>query len=68
MPPRSIPTAPASPSRTEPMWKLHDVALYYNVSDSTAKRWVLLGKIPALKIGGSIRFDPESVRRAATVR
>jgi excisionase family DNA binding protein len=37
-----------------------EIAARYNVSPRTVSNWVRNGILPALKIGGVLRFDPEA--------
>lgn len=48
----------------EPLWKYEDVARYARVSRWTIREWVLAGRIPEVRIGRLVRFDPVAVRKA----
>lgn len=51
---------------TQKLWKVADVAAYFEVSNATVYRWAENGKIPANAIrrtpGGGLRFDPEQIK------
>jgi len=44
-------------------WTIKEVASYLNMKPSTLYAWVAQRKIPALKIHGLVRFDPEALAR-----
>lgn len=53
----------SSPLKTIPtLWKPEDVANYLQVSVQSVYRWASQEKIPHLKAGGSLRFDPKDVQ------
>jgi excisionase family DNA binding protein len=41
-----------------------ELARSWGVADSTVYRWASAGVIPSLRIGGTVRFDPDAVRAA----
>jgi len=43
---------------------IDDIALQYNVSSSTVRRWIRSGKLVGQKAGVQWRFDPSAVREA----
>lgn len=49
-------------SEVESLWTVDDVAGYLKVSKHTIYKWNEHGRIPALKIGGQLRFNPDAVR------
>lgn len=49
----------------EPLWTANDVALFLGVSSSTVRCWQQARRIPFFKIGGTVRFPPDEVRRWA---
>lgn len=40
---------------------IDDVAAYVNVSTNTVRSWVKAGKLPYLKAGQLLRFDPDEL-------
>ena len=46
------------------MFNKKDVAEKYKVSGRTVNYWMQTKMIPYLKIGGSVRFDPDDVDTA----
>ena len=51
-------------SNTNDIWTREEVADYYRVSLRTVGNWIADRKIPRLKIGKTVRFRAEEVRRA----
>jgi excisionase family DNA binding protein len=49
-------------SNPEPLWKAEDVALFLKVSRSWVYQKTAAGVLPYLRIGGLVRFEPETVR------
>ncbi len=45
-------------------WKHQDVAKAYSVSTRTVANWCSGRRIPYLKVGRSVRFNPEAVSQA----
>lgn len=50
----------------EPLWTVHEVAAYLKKSVSWVRQASAAGRIPTLRIGGSVRFDPDQIRAWAT--
>lgn len=48
------------------LWKADDVARYLQKSLSWVRQASAAGKIPTIRIGGSVRFDPATIRAWAT--
>lgn len=46
----------------EPLWKADEVAAYLNVPISAVHRARKTEGLPALRVGGTFRFQPSSVR------
>jgi excisionase family DNA binding protein len=42
----------------QPLWTVRDVASAYQLAESTVRRLAHEGKLPAVKVGGSVRFRP----------
>ena len=58
-------TAGVRTARTEAsqgLWDANDVALYLKVSRSWVYQRAEAGLLPYVRVGGLLRFDPESVR------
>jgi excisionase family DNA binding protein len=51
-----------------PLWTCDDVARYLRVSTRTLRRRAADGTIPAVRIGGALRFEPEAVTSAVASR
>lgn len=45
------------------MLTINDVAERLRVSVATVRKWVLTRRIPFLKVGALVRFDPEVIAR-----
>jgi excisionase family DNA binding protein len=45
----------------EPLWKTADVARCLNVSERSVRRYVALGLLRGIRVGGLIRFEPTAV-------
>ena len=43
------------------MLRKKDIAEKYKVSARTVNEWMKSKKVPYMKIGGSVRFDPDDV-------
>lgn len=50
----------------EPLWTVHEVAAYLRKSVSWVRQASAAGRIPTLRIGGAVRFDPAEIRAWAT--
>ncbi|MFW6010833.1 MAG: helix-turn-helix transcriptional regulator [Gemmatimonadota bacterium] len=46
---------------TKQLWKVKDVAAYLNLSEKAVYRRVERDTIPYLKMGESLRFDPDDI-------
>jgi excisionase family DNA binding protein len=40
---------------------IRDTASFLNLRDDTVRRLIASGKLPAMRVGGSIRVDPEAL-------
>lgn len=49
----------------ERLWTTHDAARFLSVSERTLRGWQQGRRIPFLKIGGTIRFVPDEIRKWA---
>jgi excisionase family DNA binding protein len=59
MPPETTPTP------TESLWTAADVARFLSASQSFVYKAAEAGKLPCLRIGAMLRFDPQAVRAFA---
>ena len=46
----------------EPLWDYADVAAYTKQSQQTWRKYVMNGECPYIKIGKSVRFDPQEIK------
>jgi hypothetical protein len=46
----------------EPRWTVEDVARYFRKSQRWVRGEYLADRLPVIRIGNSIRFDPEVIR------
>ena len=46
-----------------PLWDANQVAAFMNVSRSWVYQRVESGKIPHVRVGGLVRFEPEAVKK-----
>lgn len=44
-----------------PLWKYSDVSAYTSLAEATLRQLVMRRKIPYIKIGRSVRFNPEDI-------
>lgn len=59
---------PANPSAVAPaeaLWDVCDVAAYYKASRSWVYQQAESGRLPCLRLGGLLRFDPAVVKAFA---
>ena len=49
-------------SQNDRLWTIDDVAEYLRVKASVVKYWIHNERLPCMKIGKHLRFDPEDVR------
>lgn len=47
----------------ESLWTTHDVARYLGMSSSWVYKAVEANKLPHLRFGSRVRFDPQVIRR-----
>jgi excisionase family DNA binding protein len=52
----------------EPLLTVRDVASAYQLAESTVRRLAHEGKLPAVKVGGSVRFSPRDLDDALLAR
>ncbi len=55
-------TAPALPIADEPRWTVEDVARYLRKSVRWVRGEYLAERLPCIRVGNSIRFDPDAIR------
>lgn len=46
----------------EPLWTSQDVAAYLQASVSWVRKASSSGRLPCIRIGALVRFDPETIR------
>jgi excisionase family DNA binding protein len=49
-----------------PLWTIDDAARYLRVSTRTIRRRVADGTIPAIRLGGLVRFNPDALASVAS--
>jgi|GEM_PF-4930416 len=49
-------------NETDVLWTVTDVARYLRIRPATVRSLTRRGKLPAVKIGKSWRFDPRKIR------
>jgi hypothetical protein len=47
---------------SENVWKTKDVALFLQASESWVRHAAAEGRLPCMKIGGLLRFNPDEIR------
>jgi excisionase family DNA binding protein len=47
----------------ESLWKVRDVAQFLSVSVSWIYKEVEAGRLPCIRLGASLRFQPEAIRK-----
>lgn len=47
----------------EPLWTARTTASFLAVSETTLRAWQQAHRVPFLKIGGTVRFVPDEIRR-----
>lgn len=50
----------------ETLWTAREVAAYLRASESWVRKASAAGRLPCLRIGSMVRFDPETIRLWAT--
>lgn len=55
-------SAPAEPIVDEPRWTVKEVSQYLRRSLRTVRGDYLAGRLPCIRIGNSVRFDPDVIR------
>jgi len=49
-------------NQDDKLWIIDDVAEYLQVKVSVIRYWIYNERLPCLKIGKHLRFDPEDIR------
>jgi excisionase family DNA binding protein len=52
----------AVPATPDPLWTAADVARFLNASQSYVYKAAEAGRLPCLRIGAMLRFDPAKIR------
>jgi len=50
-------------TRRDELWTIHDVARYLRIHEKTAYDWAAQGRLPCIRLGGRLRFDPVELGR-----
>lgn len=53
------------PKPCEGLWRVEDTARFLNMSLSWVYKESAVGSLPSIRIGASLRFEPEQIRRFA---
>jgi excisionase family DNA binding protein len=56
------PVPPAAPTEPEGLWDAKQVAAYLGCSKSWVYDAEAAGRLPAMHVGGMLRFDPAAIR------
>lgn len=54
-----------APKKSDPLLNVKEVASMWGVNEETVRRWVRLGRLPVLRIMGTMRFRRRDVIAAA---
>jgi excisionase family DNA binding protein len=47
----------------EPLWTVREAAAFLRLGRNTVYDWAATGKLPSLRLGSRIRFQPSALRR-----
>ena len=50
------------------LWTVRDVASYLQVNKNTVYEWVAQRRLPCIRMGGRLRFDPADITRWVSAR
>lgn len=51
------------PSVKSPLLAIQDLSAQWRIPKATIYNWVSQGRLPHIKLGRCLRFDPEEIRR-----
>jgi excisionase family DNA binding protein len=52
----------------EPLWTVREAAAFLRLGRNTVYEWAASGKLPSLRLGSRIRFQPAALRRWVAVQ
>lgn len=52
-----------SPTAKQPLLAIQDLSVQWRIPKATIYNWVSQGRLPHIKLGRCLRFDPEEIRR-----
>ena len=52
----------------EPLWTVREAAAFLKLGRNTVYEWAASGKLPSLRLGSRIRFQPSALRRWVAVQ
>jgi excisionase family DNA binding protein len=52
----------------EPLWTVREAAAFLRLGRNTVYDWAASGKLPSLRLGSRIRFQPSALRRWLAVQ
>jgi excisionase family DNA binding protein len=47
----------------EPLWTVREAAAFLRLGRNTVYDWAATGKLPSLRLGSRVRFQPSALRR-----
>lgn len=51
------------PTAKQPLLAIQDLSAHWGIPKATIYNWVSQGRLPHIKLGRCLRFDPEEIRR-----
>jgi excisionase family DNA binding protein len=52
----------------EPLWTVREAAAFLRLGRNTVYEWTVCGKLPSLRLGSRVRFEPAALRRWVEVQ
>ena len=52
----------------EPLWTVREAAAFLRLGRNTVYEWAACGKLPSLRLGSRVRFEPAALRRWVEVQ
>ena len=53
---------------SEPLWTVREAAAFLRLGRNTVYEWAAAGKLPSLRLGSRVRFEPAALRRWLAVQ
>ena len=53
---------------SEPLWTVREAAAFLRLGRNTVYEWAASGKLPSLRLGSRVRFEPAALRRWVEVQ